>query len=293
MSGARVYAFETVDVFTRQRFAGNPLAILPDARGLDSAKMQTIAREFGYSETSFVLPPQDPANSAQVRIFTPEEEMPFAGHPNVGTAFALGQAATLWGAPIGDELRFEEKAGLVFVRLQRTAGQVVGAEVRAPRPLATAPGPDTAMVAALAGLDAAAIVSATHAPLFASVGAEFLFAEVVPEALAPASGQRDRFAALSAALGKPFLSLYLYARAGDAVSARMFAPLSGVPEDPATGSAVAALGALLQARAGVARLVVEQGVAMGRRSEIAVRSGADGTWISGHCVLVMRGELML
>jgi len=289
----RTFAYETVDVFTDRRFAGNPLAIVPDARGLSSAEMQTIAREFNYAETSFVLPPQDPANSAHVRIFTPEEEMPFAGHPNVGTAFALAQRSALWSRPVADGFRFEEKAGLVDIRLQRMDGLVIGAAVRAPRALTTAEGPPTAVVAALAGLHPQDIVTTTHAPLFASVGAEFLVAEVAADAVARAAGRREQFAALAEQTGKPFLCLYLYARSGAQVDARMFAPLTGVPEDPATGSAVAALGALLAERAGLASLSVVQGVAMQRRSELVVNTGRDGTWISGRCVAVMRGELTL
>ena len=289
----RTFAYETVDVFTDRRFAGNPLAIVPDARGLSSAEMQTIAREFNYAETSFVLPPQDPANSAHVRIFTPEEEMPFAGHPNVGTAFALGQRSALWSRPVADGFRFEEKAGLVDIRLQRMDGVVIGAAVRAPRALTTAEGPPTAVVAALAGLHPQDMVTTTHAPLFASVGAEFLVAEVAADAVARAAGRREQFAALAEQTGKPFLCLYLYARSGAQLDARMFAPLTGVPEDPATGSAVAALGALLAERAGLASLSVVQGVAMQRRSELVVNTGRDGTWISGRCVAVMRGELTL
>jgi len=285
--------FETVDVFTATRFAGNQLAVVPDARGLTTAQMQAIAREFNYAETSFVLPPQDPANSAHVRIFTPEEEMPFAGHPNVGTAFLLAQKAELWGREVGHELRFEELAGLVQIRLLQEDGQVTGASVRAPRALTCAEGPEVSVAARLAGLQAPDIVTTTHRPVFASVGAEFLFAEVSPDALARSVGQRDHFKALSTELAKPFLCIYLYARSETVVDARMFAPLTGVPEDPATGSAAAALGALLSERAGLAELAIAQGVLMGRRSQIMVQTGADGSWISGHCVGVMRGEISL
>src|ERR1700687_821586 len=110
-------AYETVDVFTEQRFGGNPLAVIPDARGLGSADMQRIAREFNYSETTFVEPPADPANTAKVRIFTPASELPFAGHPNVGTAFVLGRMRSVFDNAVGDVLRFEEAAGLGPVEL--------------------------------------------------------------------------------------------------------------------------------------------------------------------------------
>src|SRR5262245_60108646 len=112
--------FQTVDVFTTERFGGNPLAVIADARGLSAGQMQRIAAEFNLSETTFVLPPKDVANSAEVRIFTPKAEMPFAGHPNVGTAFALARRGELFGKPLnGEAVRFEEKAGLVAIDILR------------------------------------------------------------------------------------------------------------------------------------------------------------------------------
>ena len=125
----------TVDVFTSTRFEGNPLAVMSDARGVSDTAMQKIAAEFGYSEVTFVLPPENPQNTARVRIFTPTMEIPFAGHPNVGTAYVLGQQSEIFGRPIGDTLRFEEKAGLVEVALQCSEGRVAAATIRAPRPL--------------------------------------------------------------------------------------------------------------------------------------------------------------
>ena len=104
------YAFQTVDVFTDRKFGGNPLAVLTDARGLSTGQMQAIAAEFNYAETTFVLPPRDPAHTAEVRIFTPKAELPFAGHPNVGTAYVLAQAGQVLGRMIAsDKLVFEEK----------------------------------------------------------------------------------------------------------------------------------------------------------------------------------------
>ncbi len=120
--------FVTVDVFTERRFGGNPLAVVPNAAGLNGAQMQAIANEFNLSETTFVLPPKDPAHTAEVRIFTPKFEMPFAGHPNVGTAFVVGQRRQA-----GDSLVFEEKAGLVPLELLREGGAIVGARLTAPQ----------------------------------------------------------------------------------------------------------------------------------------------------------------
>ena len=126
----RRFAYETFDVFTSQRFGGNQLAVFPDARGISDAEMQLLAAEFNYSETTFVLPPADPANTARVRIFHRTAEMPFAGHPNVGTGFALAARAS------GDVLRFEQIAGLVEVVLRRdAAGRPTGATIGAPQPL--------------------------------------------------------------------------------------------------------------------------------------------------------------
>ena len=115
-------SYVTVDVFTHARFAGNPLAVIPDACSLTEAQMQKIAAEFNYSESAFVLPPASSANTARVRIFTPTDEIPFAGHPNVGTAFVLGRQGELFGRAVPDVMQFEEKAGLVTVALTREAG---------------------------------------------------------------------------------------------------------------------------------------------------------------------------
>ncbi|HIF10328.1 MAG TPA: PhzF family phenazine biosynthesis isomerase [Sneathiellales bacterium] len=126
--------FATVDVFTAERFGGNPLAVVLDGRDLSAAQMQHIAADFNYSETTFVLPPQDPTHTARVRIFTPRAEVPFAGHPNVGTAFVLAQLGQVFGCPIGDQLQFGEQAGLVEVELLTDQDQVVGARLRSLAP---------------------------------------------------------------------------------------------------------------------------------------------------------------
>src|SRR5918911_1168207 len=127
--------YEVVDVFTTTRFGGNPLAVIPDARGLSDALMQRIAAEFGYSETTFVLPPADAQHTAHVRIFTPTTEVPFAGHPNVGTAFVLARRGAVFGQPVGERMRFEERAGVVGVTVLRADGAVTGAAITAPRAL--------------------------------------------------------------------------------------------------------------------------------------------------------------
>src|ERR1700733_9553387 len=133
--------FVTVDVFTGTQFAGNPLGVVLNAEGLSGGQMQTIAAEFNLAETTFVLPPKDPVNTAEVRIFTPRYEMPFAGHPNVGTAFALARAGKCYGRPIdGDRVIFEEKAGLVPIEILKDGTTVVGARLASPQPLSVGAG---------------------------------------------------------------------------------------------------------------------------------------------------------
>ncbi len=295
-------AFQTVDVFTDRRFGGNPLAVIPDARGLASEQMQAIAAEFNLAETTFVLPPRDAANDAQVRIFTPKAEMPFAGHPNVGTAWVLARAGSVLGRPVsGGRLVFEEIAGLVAMQLMTRDGDIQGARLQAPQPLNLGDAVPVEQVAAACGLSPEDIDTTTHAPRLAGCGNWFVFAEVKTRAaLQRAIHATDAFARhfpMEKAVG-----IHLYARTGNDgvdLQSRMFAPLYGVPEDPATGSANVALVGLLASCAGSERLALRigQGVDMGRPSLLeaeAVRAGAS--WqchIGGGCVPVMRGEIEL
>lgn len=291
------YEFETVDVFTDTRFGGNPLAVFPDARGMEATTMAALAREFNLSETSFVLPPDDPAHRARVRIFGPREELPFAGHPNVGTAFVLARREA--AAPA--RYVFEELAGLVAVELLRDgAGRVGGARVAAPLPLRLGAEVSVALIAAGAGLAAEEIRTALHAPVIASVGTAFAIAEVADAALDRAGPELGALRAAAARFPEaPGFKLLLHsAPAGEdgRRRARMFAPLTGVVEDAATGSAAAALAALLLARGGGGTVVVDQGAAIGRPSRIEARAtrAADGAImasVAGACVPVMRGEV--
>lgn len=289
--------FEIVDVFTDRPFAGNQLAVVTDARGLSGAEMQAIAREFNFAETSFLLPPAQPANTAQVRIFTPAEEMPFAGHPNVGTAFVVARMGELFGKATGDRLLFEEAAGLVLLDVLREDDVVTGAQCRAPRELQTGPEVPRAVVAELAGLAEGDILLGRFAPCFASVGAEFLIAEVTAAALERAAPDAAAFARHEGRIGQSagLLGVHLHARDTNdpsRIDARMFAPLAGVPEDPATGSAAAALGAFLhRLEPASTRFTLFQGRHVGRPSEIAVELRDGGVWIGGPCAAFARGEL--
>ncbi|KQV66099.1 PhzF family phenazine biosynthesis protein [Rhizobium sp. Root1220] len=300
-------SFITVDVFTSTRFEGNPLAVMPDARSLTAADMQKIAAEFGYSEVTFVLPPENPDNTARVRIFTPTMEVPFAGHPNVGTAYVLGELGEVFGRSVGDRLRFEEKAGLVTVELKRDHGRVVSAAIRAPKPLITGRIIPEDAVARCVSIEPTAVSTRVHRPVLVSVGLSFVVAELADlEALALARPNLFHFqeAAGPTAEGNHDFSLFVYVRSPHEpwnIRARMFAPLDNVPEDPATGSASAALGAYLVSLAPepdmTVCLTIEQGVEMGRRSVIAINvTKTAGTvtdvTISGACVPVMRGEVI-
>ncbi|MBB3290008.1 MULTISPECIES: PhzF family phenazine biosynthesis protein [unclassified Rhizobium] len=301
-------AYVTVDVFTSERFVGNPLAVIPDARGLSSEAMQKIAAEFGYSETTFVLPPEKPDHTARVRIFTPTAEIPFAGHPNVGTAFVLGQQQGIFGKPTGDRLTFEEDAGLVEVTLLRTDGAVTSTSIRAPASLTIGETIADDLIARCVQIDPRSIRKTTHAPTFASVGLPFAFAELDSlEALGKARPNAAVFAEAAARHkeDKTGFSLFLYLRSAEnpwQIRARMFAPLDNVTEDPATGSASAALGAyltsLLPARDADVKITIEQGVEMGRRSLIGVEvkktaGTVNEVLLSGSSVRVMRGEVLL
>lgn len=298
--------FVTVDVFTAERFTGNPLAVITDARGLTTEQMQQIATEFGYSESTFVLPPEDLANSARVRIFTPTMEVPFAGHPNVGTAYVLGQQQNLFGKPVGDSLRFEEGAGLVEVELVREAGNVTTASIRAPRPLEVGETIAADLIARCVSISPDGIRTDHHAPVFASVGLAFVLAELHDlEALGHA--RPDLAAYREAAAQHPGeglgVAIFLYVRDASRpwqLRARMFAPLDDVPEDPATGSASGALAAYLVSRLPDAdasiHVTIEQGVEMGRRSiielDVVKRQGTvTDVRISGRSIFVMRGSV--
>lgn len=296
--------FTTLDVFTTEPFKGNPLAVILDGRALSSAQMQAIAAEFGYSETTFVLPPKDAANTAEVRIFTPVAEIPFAGHPNVGTAIALAQQGALFGQALGDELHFEEKAGLVKVRLGRDNNQAWVATIRAPQALSVSDPISTAGIAKAMSLHADDIVVANHAPAFVSVGLKFIAVELAGlDALARAKPDLEALAAMVKAheTEQTDGATFLYCRVGaEHIRARMFSPFDNVPEDPATGSASAALGAYLtqlSSQPSTTRtILVEQGVEMGRRSLITITAEKiDGRIasvdISGQAISVMQGTL--
>ena len=297
------HRFLTADVFTDRAFGGNPLAVLPDAGGLDPARMQQVAREFNLSETVFVLPPDQPAHTRRLRIFTPAREVPFAGHPTVGTALVL---ATIGGLELTGEttrITFEEGAGPVPVTIRAAAGRPVFAELTAPEPPAVRPAPAPAALADMLGLAAADLRLDAGLPAIASTGLPFLIVELADAAaLGRARLDHTVWRRLLADAGAREVYLVTRDTAGlDAdFRARMFAPAAGIVEDPATGSAAAAFGGWLGLRElrgdGITRYVIAQGVEMGRpsRLEIAVetRAGAVAAIrVGGGAVLVSEGTI--
>jgi trans-2,3-dihydro-3-hydroxyanthranilate isomerase len=296
------YRYYTCDVFTETRFGGNQLAVLPEAVGVSAQQMQQIAREFNFSETTFVFPARA-GHTRHVRIFTPAREIPFAGHPNIGTAFVLASAGELGEIKSSLTVTFEEESGLVSVTIQESGGKVASCELTAPQSLSFGKTLPVEFVAAAISIDPKEIVTKTHGPQVASVGLPFVMVElkdrsVIERARINMSG----FEALAAQDVMP--DVYLYTRVTDGfdIRARMFAPLSGVPEDPATGSANCALAGLLahysQDPNGSFTWRIAQGVEMGRPSTLIARAEkTDGvvqtTRIGGATVLVGEGVIYL
>jgi trans-2,3-dihydro-3-hydroxyanthranilate isomerase len=293
--------FVIADVFTERAFAGNQLAVLPDARGLSDRAMQLIAREFNFAETTFVLPPDDPGHARRVRIFTPGAELEFAGHPTLGTASVL---AHLGLVPASGSLLLELGVGPVRVDLtapDRDADPGARsrfARLTLERALDRAPGPDPGHAAAALSISRAEVLDAW----FASVGVPFCCvhlasAAAVDRAVLDRTAWQAHFAGAWSAL------LYLFAgrlTSGGRLHARMFAPSLGVAEDPATGSAAATLvGALVERDAAPnARyeLTIEQGAAMGRPSVIAASAEKSPAhplrvMVGGSTVVVAQGTI--
>ncbi len=296
--------FHTLDVFTEKRFGGNPLAVVLAADSRDSPRMQAIAREFNLSETVFVLKPANPTHTARIRIFTPVSEIPFAGHPTVGTATLLGaeRVGSLGGTHSALVL-LEEVIGTVRVGVRLRTGEAAFAEFDAPKlpeDLGGVPAVDD--IAGAVGLIPTEIGFENHRASRFSAGLPYTMIPVRSlEAIGRARAVVGRW---ERAFGRDGAA-YLYCRETVLKTAnfhaRMFAPAQGVMEDPATGSAAVALAAVVQRfdspPSAEHRYVIEQGVEMGRPSLIRVavtmRGGRRSVIVSGTCVPVMRGTLTL
>ncbi len=302
------YQFHTADVFTSRARGGNPLAVIPDARGLSDAQMLAITREFNYSESVFVFPADSAANTRRLRIFTPGGELPFAGHPTVGCAFVL---AAIGAIPMtGGETRvvFEEGAGPVPVTIRAKDGKPVFSQLTAPQmPEIQAPPPRPEVLCEILGLEPSAILADDMIePEAVSCGGPFLFIPLVkPEMLSWVKVDPIKWEEI---LGEYWArEMFVFSTdawtgifEGGHIKARMFAPALGIGEDPATGAACAALAGFLALRAetrdGTLRWTVDQGVEMGRPSRLDLevdlkRGQLVAIRVGGESVLVSSGTL--
>jgi trans-2,3-dihydro-3-hydroxyanthranilate isomerase len=296
-----VRRYKVFDVFTDRILAGNPLAVVLGAEGLDDRAMQAIAREFNLSETVFVRPPTLPAHSAAVRIFTPARELPFAGHPTIGTAVCLGLERAP-NAEVDAVIVLEEEVGSVRCGVRCGSGRGF-AEFDCPRLPERIPRAARKEQAASAlGLAPADIGFENHAPSAWSAGVAYDFVPVANmSVLGKAAPARAEWQAAFGEGGAAFLYTRETEGHDHAFRARMFAPEAGIQEDPATGSAVAAFaGALLDFDGlldGEYSAIIEQGFEMGRpsliRLEMTVSRGAlTNVRIGGNAVLVAEGSLL-
>ncbi|WP_197915986.1 PhzF family phenazine biosynthesis protein [Thiosulfatihalobacter marinus] len=275
--------FVVYDVFSEKPFGGNQLAVIPEASDLPEADLQRIAREFNFSETTFVYPPSDATSTARVRIFTPTMEVPFAGHPVIGTAVALAERGH------GPDMVLDLGIGPLRCHAQDGAARFT---TTAALEIICHPAPD--LVAAALGIAPDRVQFESHAPVMASLGLAFTITQLDSRAtltaLAPdVAAFRKGNAAYPSGLD---FAQFAYVREGDTIHARMFAPLDNIPEDPATGSACATLGALLARIDGRdLSLTVHQGDDMGRPSVIGLETSGSAVTVSGQAVQTMRGRL--
>lgn len=301
-SGRRV-RFLIADVFTDKPFAGNQLAVVPDGRGLSTAQMAALAREFNFSETVFAFPPDDSRHTRRLRIFAPTAELPFAGHPTVGTAYVL---AAIGDIPLtGEHTRivFEEGVGPVPVLIRARGGSPEFTELSAAKLPETRPAPDGATLASVLSLDARDLRSEDQwQPAIVSCGVPFILVPVRDRGVvARAQPRMDAWRALDGGWSREVMVFAMDGeRPGSQVRARMFAPMLGVIEDPATGSACASLGGYLASRSGsgddTRRWVVEQGFEMGRPSILEVEADVSGgavraVRVGGASVLIAEGTV--
>ncbi len=296
------YRFLTTDVFTDAPFTGNQLAVFPEAAGLPAPRMQQIAREFNFPETVFVLPPELPGCAHRLRIFNPTTEMEFAGHPTIGAAHVL---AALDAIPLREghaDALLEELVGAVPVSVWGERGRPTRARLRVAQLPEETPAPDGAALAAMLSLTPDDLVGGGMTPTVVSCGMPFVMVPVrSSEAVARARANAERFAATLAGCASDKVFVFaVSAAAGADIHARMFSPASGIPEDPATGSAAVALGGYLAAREpgseGRFGWSIAQGVEMGRPSrldvEVEKRAGRiTDVGVGGSAVIVSEGSM--
>ncbi len=297
--------FYTLDVFTDRKFGGNPLAVVMDADHLSTEQMQTITKEFNLSETTFVIRPDNPAHSAKVRIFYPGGEMPFAGHPTLGTAALLAELKNKPGCSFQSQIILELPAGLTPVIVSRVADRIHGIFTAPVIPThIEGPLPTTKQVAAALGLEEVEIGFDGHDLANIIGGPRFFYVPVKTlGALAKAKVCEPMWTDMLSPLGH-MQAGYIYTRGGDnsktSFRARMFDPGGGIPEDPATGSATALFAAQLltaeNLKDGKHKWQLEQGYEMGRPSDLALEADvAEGRLtavrVGGFAVRMMEGNL--
>lgn len=272
------------DVFSDKAFGGNQLAVFPDATTLPEQDLQSIAAEFNFSEVTFVYPPKDASNRARVRIFTPTMEVPFAGHPVIGTAVALSD--------IGEAGAMTLELGVGPLECHAEDGK---ARFSTSVPLKVEATPRVALVAQALSINEQDICMEVHAPTLAGVGLPFTITEVTSrDVLAKCKTNIEAFeeGAKAYPAGLDFAQ-FVYCKTDHGIAARMFAPLDNISEDPATGSACAALGALLRHITGTDQdLIIRQGEDMGRPSTIVLTATATQVVIAGAAKRVMQGQLV-
>jgi trans-2,3-dihydro-3-hydroxyanthranilate isomerase len=304
------YAFYTADVFTETIFGGNPLAIFPDAVGLTGPQMQKVAAEINYSETVFVFPPATPNGTKRLRIFTPKAEIPFAGHPTVGTAFVLVAIAAIPRTGPEMTLYFEEGVGIIPVKVLWENDQPVYSELTAAQLPEIGPEPPPVhILAEILSLKPGQILTGEYAPQALSSGLPFLLIPLRDQsAIAAVKLRRELWQQYLSSFWASSVYVFTFDTSSRLIDlrARMFAPNLGIEEDPATGSAATVLGAYLAQRdyqmcrqPGQERLLtwqVEQGIEMGRPSllKIQVTQSADSIekiTVGGSSVLVSQGMM--
>jgi trans-2,3-dihydro-3-hydroxyanthranilate isomerase len=304
-------AFHTLDVFTATKFSGNQLAVVLGADLLSTEQMHTITKEFNLSETTFVMTPEDPRHTAKVRIFFPGGEMPFAGHPTLGTAALLAELKNKPGCTFETTITLELKAGLTPVRITRIADRINGIFTAPVIPFhAAAHLPSVADTAQALNLSPEDIGFDGHGLSSIEGGPRFFYVPVKSRAaleksktsephwsnILQAVNREHRFTSIDA--------VYLYTRGGDgpqaAFRARMYSPTGGIIEDPATGSATALLAAQLltceKLKDGTHSWQLEQGYEMGRPSDLRLEADVEDGKLSavrvgGSAVRVMSGEI--
>ncbi len=299
-------SYRLVDVFTDQPFGGNPLAVVLDGRGLSTETMQAIAKEFNLSETTFVLPPQDPAHHFQLRIFTPAVELPLAGHPTVGTAFVLAREQLIQLTEPETTIIFEEGVGPISVTLVHRENQLQSIQMRQPLPTIGGTFTKNIEISGMLSLEIDDLASSLPMEVV-SCGVPFLFVPIKSLAAIQAIHfRRDIWERMLADLESPHIFTFTQEtiQSTSTVHSRMFAPAMGISEDPATGAASGPLGCYLVLH-GLANstnqtehFISEQGFEMGRPSLIQitiehVEKNITGVYVGGQCHFMGQGRLEL